>query len=134
MWNRVVTIEDFWDRPRGGFAFHDGDLVAYKSLWDNDADDYYDQYGIAPIDENLLPLIEESWSIWIRWSNAFDAGETTRETHPALPEDRSRYYQLKSILDPHIKVDTENCKRLCAEFKSIQPGWNGFVVRWFHAP
>lgn len=134
MWNRVVTIEDFWDRPRSGIAFHDGDLVAYKSLWDIDADDYSDQYGIAPIDENLLPLIEERLSIFIRWSNAFHAGETPRETHPALPADRSRYDELTSILDPHIKVDPENCKRLCAEFKSVQPGWNGAVVRWFHTP
>ncbi len=131
MWSRVVTIEDFWDRPRGGIAFNSGKLVAYKSQWDENADDYSDYYGVMPINEALLPLIEESWEIWIRWSNAFNVGETTKETHPALPKDRERREVLVRTIKPRIEVDEESCECLCAEFRSVQSGWNGTEVRWY---
>ena len=130
MWNRVVTIEDFWDGPRSGVAFRDGVLVAYKSLWDEDLHDYSAFYGVTAIDGNLLPLIEEKWAIWIRWSDAYDAGTTTCTTHPALPDDRSRYEDLSAFLEPRTKVDEKSCIRLQAEFRCVQKGWNGTEVRW----
>ena len=130
MWNRVVTIEDYWDDPRSGVAFRDGVLVAYKSLWDEDLHDYSDFYGVTPIDGKLLPLIEEMWAIWIRWSDAYDAGTTTCKTHPALPDDRTRYEELSAFLEPKTKVDEKNCIRLQAEFRRVQTGWNGTEVRW----
>ncbi len=133
-WNRVVTIEDFWDRPRGGIAFKSGKLVAYKCLWDDREDDYSDYYGVMPINEALLPQIEESWEIWIRWSNAFDAGETTTETHPALPQDRKRYAVLASMIKPQTEMNEAICEKLLAEFRSIQPGWTGIEVRWHKSP
>jgi hypothetical protein len=39
--------------------------------------------GVQPIDPELLALVLEDWDIWNRWSDAFDRGEASQETHPA---------------------------------------------------
>ena len=129
-WNRVVTIEDFWDRPRSGIAFRNYELVAYKCLWDEGLDDYSDRYGVMRINQSLLPLIEEKWEIWIRWSEAFQRGLVARETHPALPEDRDRYTFLVSTIGSQTEVKDASCERLCAEFRSVQLAGYDTEVRW----
>lgn len=62
-WERVVTVEDFYDRPRRGVAYLDGKLHVYESPFDDAEDDYSEIYSLTPIDEALLPLIEEKWNI-----------------------------------------------------------------------
>ncbi|MFA5121535.1 hypothetical protein [Zavarzinia sp.] len=129
-WNRVVTADVFWDIPRGGIAFYGDRLVAYRNLWDEAADDYADCYALAPVDPALLPLIEERWAIWIRWSDARVRGDAPPETHPALPDDRQRYDTLCGIIGPQIEIDEKCCLRRRAEFRWIGRGWNGYEVRW----
>ena len=129
-WNQVVTIDDFYDRPRSGIAFYGERLVSYKTLWNEEIDDYSSLYGVTPIDVNLLPLIEEYWEIWKRWDAAFHDGEASRESHPALPDDRARYEELSVLLKFHTEVDQENCLKVEAEFRSARPGWDGIEVCW----
>jgi hypothetical protein len=131
-WERVVTITDFYDGPTDGVAFFDGKPHAYQRLFDYAEDEYSDEYDLMPIDEALLPLIEEQWSIWIRWATAFHAGETPLDTHPALSEDRHRYDELKATLDPLLVVDSKKPVRRFAEFRYIDIiGWeHDAEVRW----
>jgi hypothetical protein len=51
-------------------------------------DDFSDYYLVSPISAELLVLILEDWTVWMRWIAAFGRGETTMDTHPALPADR----------------------------------------------
>lgn len=129
-WNRVVTIEDYFDHPLEGVAFRSGKLVAYKILWDDEADDYSKYYAVSPISEALLPLIEEKWATWVRWSDAFDAGEVTIDTHPVLPEDREQHESLTKRLEGLVQVDDSNFERLRAQFRTVQTRWTGIEVRW----
>ena len=129
-WERVVTVDDFFDHPLKGIAFCDGKLVAYERLWDESADDYAELYGVMPIDEDLLPLIEEKAAITERYFNAFHAGEAARETHPALPNERSRYEALTMILHPLTSVNLNTCECVHAEFRLCLPDWLGATVRW----
>lgn len=129
-WKRVIRIEDFYDRPRGGVAFLEGKPHSYQSLWSDAEDDYSDENSLMLIDEALLPLMEEKWSIWVRWETAFHRDETSRDAHPALSAERQCYDELKALLDPLPAVDPEKSRRLLAEFRNVVGGWNGLEVRW----
>ena len=129
-WNRVLTVEDFWDGPRAGFAFWGERLIAYKCLWNENADDYSDWYKIKPVELELLPLIEESWSIWKRWESAFYSGATAKETHPVLPEDRCRNEELERVLRPVRSFVEAKLERVKAEFRSTLDDPKSLEVRW----
>ena len=131
-WERVVTIHDFYDGPRRGFAFLDGKLHAYRSIFDEGRDEYSEEFDLTPVDESFLPLIEEDWAIWIRWATAFHAGKAPLDTHPALLADRSRRDELKAVLDPLLASHSDKSVRRLAEFRCIDIiGWKQDPeVRW----
>lgn len=95
-----------------------------------DLDDYADFYLVSPIDSQTLDLVVEDWGIWTRWSGAFDRGEVTRETHPALPEDRERHMIIEELLGNRLAIDSMTCRKVTARFRSVAPGWNGMEVEW----
>jgi hypothetical protein len=125
MWERVYTINEFWDGPRLGVADVSAVPYIYSSPFNVENDDFEDFFLVSPIDPELLSLVLEDWDIWLRWREAFDKGETTKETHPALPADRPRSQELKGFLGTRLAVDVQNCKKLFAEF-----GGNGTKVKW----
>ncbi|WP_205944916.1 hypothetical protein [Pelagibius litoralis] len=118
-WERVVTIEDFYDGPRGGVAFLNGRLHVFESVFDKARDEYSEEFNLTPIDEALLPLIEEKWKIWTRWATAYHAGKTSSDTNPALPADRPRHDELKATLDPLLVTDSAKAVRRLGEFRDV---------------
>ncbi len=97
--DQVFTVEDFWDGPREGFATFRGRPHHFRCIFDEAADDWTDRFHVTPVSDEALAAAREAWEIWLRWEEALVAGETTEETHPALPADRPRYEQLKKIYD-----------------------------------
>ena len=132
-WERVYTINNFWDRPRLGVADLSGRPHIYESPFNQAKDDYEDFYVVSPIEAELLALVLEDWEIWIRWCEAIDRGETSKETHPALPQDRARHNELKALIDTRLKPDPTNSQKLKAEFRNVRLGWNGLEVQWSEA-
>jgi hypothetical protein len=130
-WDRVVTINDFMDGPRGGVAFLDGRPHVFQSVFDEVEDNYSDEFGLSPIDEALLPLVEEQIAIWESWAAKFRAGEASSDTHPELSSDNSRYNELKAILAPLLIVDPEKSIRRLAEFRFTGADHRITEVRWF---
>jgi len=129
-WERVYTINEWWDGARLGVADVYGIPHVYVSPFDPSIDDYSDFYLVSPISSGLLELVLEDWEIWKRWSSAFDHRATSIETHPALQEDRSRYEELKGQIDGGLVIDSLNSQKLNAEFRRIAPGWDGLEVEW----
>ena len=130
-WERVYTINDWWDRARLGVADVRGVPHIYQSPFDPSLDDYSSFYLVSPIGPELLKLVlAEDWEIWKRWSNAFDSQATSRETHPALPEDRARHEQIKRQINGQLVIDAANSQKLNARFQRIAPGWDGLEVEW----
>jgi hypothetical protein len=95
---RVFTMTDYWDGPRGGIASFRGEAHAYSSLFDYSKDENDDLYELRPVDEETLRLALEDWEIWLRWDDAFAAGNAMIETHPALPHDRPRHEEIAPML------------------------------------
>jgi hypothetical protein len=129
-WERVYTVNEFWDRARLGVADVDGIPHIYSSPFDISRDDFLEYYLVSPIDPELLKLVLEDWEIWIRWSDAFDRGKTSRNTHPSLPEDRVRHEEIVRLIGGKLIVDILRERKLYARFRRVASGWNGFEVEW----
>jgi hypothetical protein len=132
----VHTVTDYYDGPRGGIANFHGRPHVYESLWDDSADDWSDAFLLQPIDDETFRLAIEDWEIWLRWRLAFDCGETTIKTHPALPAERQRHDQLAAILKSRLHVPMERAIRMRGRFTPRTPPESGgisiaqWVVHW----
>ncbi len=124
----VHTVTDYYDGPRGGVVDFRGRPHAYKSLWDDTKEEWSDTLLLRPIDDETLRFAIEDWDIWERWRHSFDAGQTTIETHPALPADRQRHEQLAAILEPRLRIEPDRAIRVRGRFSVHGGQW---TVQWF---
>jgi hypothetical protein len=112
----IFMITDWWDGPKSGFAtFHDAPHF-FDGVFDELVDDYIDSYYLHPINQEILELAKEEFSIWLRWKKVFDEGKIPIDTHPALPKDRPRFEYIRSILEPAIQIDLETAIQKKARF------------------
>src|SRR4051812_6765743 len=133
----VHTVTDYWDGPRTGIADFRGVPHAYQSEFDDspDVDDWRETFLLMPIDAETSRLATEDWGIWLRWQDAFHAGRTSRETHPALPEDRARHQVLEAALEPRLRIDKVRSIRATGHFRPREQSVGGahrwdYVVKW----
>jgi hypothetical protein len=117
-WDRVYTVNDYYDGPRLGIADVDGVPHIYEAEFDHSSDEYGDTFFVSPVDESLFALVLEDWEIWLRWNSAFKRGEASVESHPALSEDRERHEALKIAIGDCLRVDRAQAKYLRARFQT----------------
>jgi len=55
-WERVYTVNDYYDRPRLGVANVSGPPHIYESPFSELKDDFEDFFLVSPIDSELLRL------------------------------------------------------------------------------
>jgi hypothetical protein len=123
----VHTVTDYYDGPRGGIADYQGKPHIYSSLWDKAADNWSDTFLLQPVDEETFRLAMEHWAIWCRWERAFQAGQTTKATHPALPDERTRHNELAAILTPRLQVNPKQAIRAKGRFEAHTPAQRGIT-------
>jgi len=117
-WERVHTVEVFFDQPRKGFADYHGHPHVFASEWDEGADDYGSTYLLLPVSEDQLALAKENWAIFERWLAAHHEGSLTPDDkHPALAADRSRYDELGPLVEEALTLDEGSATRATAEFR-----------------
>lgn len=132
----VYTMPYWYDGPREGIADFRGHPHLFISEWSDVAGLESDTFLLMPIDPETFALALEDWAIWLRWSAAFDRGETTAETHPALPEDRARREELRRLLEGRLTLDPSRALRASGEFQyGREPGpivfdQRPWTVRW----
>ena len=131
-WDRVYTVNDYYDGPRLGIADVDGVPNVYEAEFDHSTEEYGDTFFVSPVDEGLLALVLEDWEIWLRWNSAFKRGEVTVKSHPALPEDRQRHEVLKIVIGDRLRVDRAQAKYMRARFET-SPLDGGTTVEWRRA-
>ena len=126
-------MTDYYDGPRGGIADHCGLPHLYRSLWTDIDSACVDVFEVIPIDRETFELALEDWAIWLRWEAALRRGETSRDTHPALPEDRERHAELTALLQPRLSVTSLSAITAEAEFDWPAPSSGPSAptgVRW----
>lgn len=137
MFERVYTVTDYYDGPRGGIADCGGAPHDYRSEWDEPEQDFEDTYTLTPIDAETFALALEAWSIWLRWEDSYHRGLASLDSHPALPQDRARCEELRELLATRLVANQDKSIRRRAEFRVVQgsqPPWPGVCaeleVRW----
>ena len=98
-YEEVFTVTDYYDGPRQGVANFKGEPHFYDCIFDEARDHCSNLYQLTPVSPHVFDLAMEDWAIWERWESAFHAGRTTRETPPALPQDRARHEKIRVVLD-----------------------------------
>lgn len=136
----VYTVPHWYDGPRRGIADYQGQPHLFESEWQDVENMDAHTFLLMPIDRDTLLLALEDWAIWRRWEMACHQGKATVETHPALPQDRSRHEELEALLKGRLVVDPARAVRKMAEFRGRNdPGWSGYgwaplEVRWKDPP
>ena len=132
-WDRVHTVNDYYDGPRLGIADVDGVPHIYEAEFDHSSEEYGVTYFVSPVDENLMALVLEDWGIWLRWDSARKRGDAPVESHPALPQDRERHEALKIAIGDRLRVDRAHAKHLKARFET-SPHDGSTIVEWRTIP
>lgn len=128
-WDRVYTINGYYDGPELGVAGYRGKPHIYEKQFDTEADNYTDRFLLSEIEPELLALVLEDWEIWLRWNAAYRQGQVSVETHPALQEERSRHDELVRLIGDRLKPDRKHGIIRWAQFNDQQT-----EVRWLDAP
>jgi hypothetical protein len=141
---RVYTVTDYYDGPRGGVADFQGTPHVYRSLyldsetWDPDEN----RFELTPISQGTLRLALESWAIWERGDlsvrrREIVAIDPTDPNWGAMPEDLARRDELALLLEPLLVIDSANRVLTRGEFRVCETAhelpWGVFrslEVRW----
>jgi hypothetical protein len=132
-WDRVYTLNDYYDGPRLGIADVYGVPHIYEAEFDYSSEEYGDTFFVSPADGDLFALVIEDWDIWLRWDAAFKRGEVSIDTHPALPNDRERHEALKIAIGGRLKADRSRAKYKRARF-GVSPQTGENIVEWCDIP
>jgi hypothetical protein len=129
-WERVYTISDFFDSPRGGVADFEGKPHAFQCRFSEADDDWTDIFDLMEIEPDLLATVLERWALWLRWQAAFARGDTTIKTHPVLPEDKTRWNDLNESIGDKLDIDKTRAKTMRAQFRKAELHTGDFEVSW----
>jgi hypothetical protein len=116
-WERVYTVNGFYDGPRLGVADYNGRPHIYESEFSEVEDDYSGLYRLSEVEPAPLALILEDWEIWLRWEADFKQGKVGLETHPALPHKNQRSTELKQLIGDRLRADPQSPIVKRAEFR-----------------
>ena len=124
---RVYTVDDYYDGPRSGIAEYRGQPHHYNCEWNEAKGDYAETFMLTPIDQETLALAMEQWAIWRQWEGAFHRGEVPQSTHPGIAGASPRYAELETTLTARISRQPIRAKRARPEFRapeqaSLPPG------------
>lgn len=133
-WERIYTIEQYWDGPILGVANFEGRPHVFECLFDDKRDEWSERYALSPIDEELLGLILEKQKIWRRWQKAFQEKQTPISTHPALPPDKEQHAAILEKTGNRLTGRTEKSVIMRARFQRIEPSIETGEVEWLPLP
>jgi hypothetical protein len=129
-WDRVHTIDDFFDIPRRGVADFRGKPHVYSCRFDETRDDWTDKFELMEIDPELLQLVLDQRNLWLRWREAFDRGETTIETHPVLLADKARYEELQALIGKRLDISPDRSVLMNGRFRILDLSKGDAQVQW----
>lgn len=138
-YEEVFTVTDYCDGPRKGIANFRGQPHFYDCVFDEAHDEYSELYRLTPISQRIFELAKEDWTIWRKWESAYHSGKVTLQSHPALPQDRARREEIRTVLDSALTTNEAECTVQRASFERLGSGGDPLgvmrrlQVRWTDA-
>ncbi len=118
LYEKVITVSDYYDGPRQGVANFQGRPYFYDCILGKA--DYTNHFQLTPIPTPSLKFIFEEDQISQRWQALRRSGAEVDDDKPYLPVDEARYLQLRSILAPLLKTDSKQSVTREGHFRTIQ--------------
>lgn len=130
-WESVELVDEYWDGPLRGVVQYRGHLHAFDREFSDEQDNFTDFYRLRAVDPEVLLWATEREAIFQRFLAVHDRGEIGREGWGALPNEKTRFNELKERLAASIRVGPDEGIALFGDFRRV--GWthDAFVVRWF---
>jgi hypothetical protein len=116
----VFTVSDYHDGPRSGVANFRGSPHFYQAVFDDNADDYGDVYLLTPISQETLEAALQDWEIFLRWRAAFNSGKVGRDSHPALPQDKTKFEETSRELNGEVASKRDQAFRVRGRFETFE--------------
>ncbi|MBO0593993.1 hypothetical protein I2486_21545 [Cellulophaga sp. E16_2] len=129
-YEKVHTVNDYWDGPIEGVADFQGKPHKFKLLFDENEDDYSTDYELQKISVKEFDLILQSWSLWIKWNNKDDKTKEEFDSHPVLPTDKEKREKIEAQLKGLTESNDSNKFKIKGYFNRLGSEHHDFEVHW----
>ncbi|RUO38636.1 hypothetical protein CWE13_03040 [Aliidiomarina shirensis] len=133
---KVYVENEWYDGPRLGVADVNGVPHRFKSLFDEEEDEYLSTYLVWPIEDQYLELEIEQWNIFVKWNSMYESGTVGADSHPGHGGIDKRYDEIQSYLMASRDTLPPTAKRAKAKFEHndtvtrYSSSGPGYSLRW----
>jgi hypothetical protein len=100
---KVYTVDVFWDGPIAGAADFDGSPYYFDVIEDDvETEQGALNFTLILLNAEIFQLVLENIDIRLRWRIAFENGETSYDTEPALPNDKIQFDMNRNKIDSYL--------------------------------
>jgi hypothetical protein len=129
-YEKVHTVNDYWDGPIEGVADFRGKPHKFKLLFDENEDDYSTDYELQKISTKEFDLILQSWSLWIKWNDKKNKTKEEFDSHPILPSDKEECEKIDAQLKKLAESNDSNKFKIKGFFNRFGSEHHDFEVNW----
>jgi hypothetical protein len=117
---RVYVENEWYDGPRAGVADVLGEPHRFKSLFDEEADEYTGTFLVWKINTKDLELELEQWLIFVDWNALYESGKVGTETHPGHQGLNTRWDEIEEALYESRSSVPPGAQRAAARVQFIE--------------
>ncbi len=133
---KVYVENEWYDGPRFGVCDIGGKPHRFKSLFDEDGDEYLGRFLVCPIDKTSLDLEVEQWCIFVEWNYLYESGKVGTDTHPGHGGISQRWDEIEALLELSRSEIPSSAKKAIAELVNTEEthrygkGGPSYKMRW----
>lgn len=133
---RVYVENEWYDGPRAGVADINGVPHRFKSLFDEEEDEYLGTFLVWPVEMEIIDLEIEQWCIFVEWNALYEAGKATIDSHPGHGDLNARWDELETLLKTNRSEVPALAKRAMAQLSYLDkkarytPSGPAYLLAW----
>jgi len=116
---RVYVENEWYDGPRAGVADINGIPHRFKSLFDEEEDQYLGTFIVWPVDKRVLDLEIEQWCIFVEWNTLYESGQAETDSHPGHGGRNARWDEIEVLLKQSRSDVPAQAKRAHAHLSHV---------------
>lgn len=116
---QVYVENERYDGPRAGVAAIAGVPHRFKSMYDDDEDNFPGTFLVWPVTQENFDLEVEQWRIFVDWNTNYELGLTHVDTHPGQGGIDVRWDELEVALHTQRSNPSALARTVKAKLTSI---------------